>query len=257
MNTEGQEVVLLGVTDAAIAILRTEYEVVPDATTEAGYTAVKVAATKIMKLRTSVDRRHKELKAPIIKQGKALDAEKNRVTAALVEIEKPWKDAKQVIDDAAKLKEEERLNRIRGKIDEIRNRPLSLLSAGSEAIGEELEALNQIDLGDFYDLSGDAAAVIAASRSQMNTMMLSAVERESAASQLAEQSAQIETREAAVEVKENMIPGAVAQNSAYSGTSAVNSGFSHSPTAPATIDEWCEKYEITDSAKFELLAIID
>jgi hypothetical protein len=249
-----QNIALLGVTDAAIAALREECEIVPDATTKAGYDAVKAMVSKITKLRTSVDKRHKELKAPVLEQGRALDGEKKRVITALTEIEGPWKKVKKDIDDEAKRLEEERKARITSKIDAIRNLPFSLFSATSEAIGDELEKLNEIDLGDFYELSGDAAAAIGETRERLNQMLLSAIDRETMEAKLAEQAEVAPQTESADQQSNEPAPEFVA------GLASDHiGGMLGGQAAESAIDRlqaWKERHNVSEEAMRELMTIV-
>lgn len=68
---------------------------------KAGYEAVQKAITKVVKTRTAVDAKRKELKAPFKEMGEAIDAEAKRITALIQSVEEPLKQKKKEIDDFA------------------------------------------------------------------------------------------------------------------------------------------------------------
>lgn len=64
-----------------------------------GYEAVQKSITALVKARTSLDKKRKELKEPFKKMGEAIDGEAKRLTALVVEVEEMQKRKKQEIDD--------------------------------------------------------------------------------------------------------------------------------------------------------------
>jgi len=84
-------VVRYGVSDAAIADLRNE---VGGLRADVDYDATRLALGRIVKLRTGVEKRRKELKEDALKWGRKVDSEAKRLTGLLEEIETPLRDSK-------------------------------------------------------------------------------------------------------------------------------------------------------------------
>ncbi len=100
------EIIEYGVTDAKIAELKSDFSIVPDSSTEKGYAEIKSALKIISPYRTGVEVKRKELKASSLERGRLIDTEAKRITAAIIDIEQPFKDAKQKRDDELKDIEE-------------------------------------------------------------------------------------------------------------------------------------------------------
>ncbi len=125
------------VTDAAIAELRVKHNVTPITNTkELKENAASIAV--IRTLRVNVDKRRKELKKEANEYGKKVQTEANRITGELESIEQPLNDAKDAYEakKAAvaaekKRKEEERVQTIKDKINEIKAYPANFIFKGS------------------------------------------------------------------------------------------------------------------------------
>ncbi len=135
-NTNVLPLVDLGITDASLAILKDTYKNIPDPNTPEGYDALKVGLSVLVPLRTGVEKKRKLLKADSLEYGRKIDTEAGRVTAELLSIEQPMRDAKSVIDDAEKLREQEeadkeaqRIADIEAKVEEIKGLTDGLLGA--------------------------------------------------------------------------------------------------------------------------------
>lgn len=93
-------------TEAGLAALRARLAgVAYDLSTGKGMDIAKADRAELRTLRTSLEAKRKDLKAPIIERGKLLDEEAKRITAAIEALETPI-DAQ--IKAAERLKEEER-----------------------------------------------------------------------------------------------------------------------------------------------------
>lgn len=115
-------------TEAALAALRQKYSGAKfDLTTTAGDKAARAARLDLKTLRTSLEAKRKELKAPAVEFGRKIDDEAKRITGEIVALEDPI-DAQIKADE--KRREDERLEReriaaeraagFRAKIDAIR-----------------------------------------------------------------------------------------------------------------------------------------
>lgn len=96
------ELVKVSVTDQALAELRTQYQglTIMGTGDKDGYKAVQQGLSHVKKIRTSVEARRKELKAPALEFGRAIDEEAKRITAALTPLEWHLRSQKEAIDEA-------------------------------------------------------------------------------------------------------------------------------------------------------------
>jgi hypothetical protein len=80
-------------TDAAIAQVRDEYMelVVTGPQDQEGYKSAEVALKKVVRMRTSVEKKRKELKADSVRYGKAVDGEARRIRELIEPIEEHLK----------------------------------------------------------------------------------------------------------------------------------------------------------------------
>jgi len=158
-------------TDAALAELRKEFAEVPDVSTKAGYELVKAGIKKLSGYRTKLEAARKETKQPFLDAGRILDTEAKRIAAVLVELETPLKNAKKVIDDKENREKEERLNRLRGKVQQIKDWIQAMRGKTSEQIAEAIEAVDAIDATrDFYDLTNEAVIARSDVLDELNRM---------------------------------------------------------------------------------------
>jgi len=120
------EIVNLGVTDAAISELRAKYSDVPDASTKEGYGLVKEAKNTLTKYVTGVEKERKIQVRDAVDHQKNVNSEAKRVTAELEMIRQPMiLEKKRIDDEKERLKQEKlnaeinRINTIESKIAEI------------------------------------------------------------------------------------------------------------------------------------------
>ena len=146
-------------TEAALAKLRETYKgAVFDVTTTKGLDQAKEARKELRSLRTALELKRKDLKAPILERGELIDNEAKRITAALKELEEPIDEQIKAEERRreAEKEERERLRReraikIAGKIDEIRRLPIEAVSKTSAQIAEMIEAANALVFDTGYD----------------------------------------------------------------------------------------------------------
>lgn len=96
------ELVKVSVTDQALAELNKQYAglTIMGTGDKDGYKAVQQGLSHVKKIRTSVEARRKELKAPALEFGRAIDAEAKRITEALTPLEAHLRSQKDSIDEA-------------------------------------------------------------------------------------------------------------------------------------------------------------
>lgn len=146
-------------TNAALAMLREKYAVVPDANTEEGYAQVKAGIKELTTLRTSLEAARKREKDPYLQAGKIIDAEAKRITDELVKLEDPMKAAKKEVDDRIERERAERVARLQVKVDAIKAMPAQVRGKQSADIAEMLDRVGEIDaMHDYYDLTKEAVA---------------------------------------------------------------------------------------------------
>ena len=136
-------------TEARLTELRESYlGKVYDVSTSKGMDVAKRDRKAIRALRTDLEATRKQIKAPVIDLGKKIDSEAKRITAELVELERP-------IDEVIKAEEKrkadikaeqmrierERIEAIHAQITEVTNAPLDLVGKSSHEIKVALNEL--------------------------------------------------------------------------------------------------------------------
>lgn len=170
---------IFNVTDSALAELKKKYTSIVITNAEEYKVATKGRA-EIREIRVGVEKKRKEVKAPILKMGNDLDAEAERVTIALEDIENPLDDAIKAYDAkklAEKLEKErienERKAAIMMRIDEVRNFPLKYIDKPSIVIKNCIEHLSDCaakDVFDYQEFSVLAHETKAAAITTLSTM---------------------------------------------------------------------------------------
>jgi len=142
----GSDVVEYRQTEAALATLRAQLaDATIDCTTTAGDKQARDSRLTLVRLRTALEDKRKELKAPHLEAGKRIDDEAKRITGAILEMEQP-------IDAAIKAEEQrrerarqerERIERERkarneGLIDGVKHLPLEHVCAPASVVEEAL-----------------------------------------------------------------------------------------------------------------------
>lgn len=183
-------------TEAALAELRVKYQGAKyDLTTTAGDKAARAARLELKTLRTSLEAKRKELKAPALEFGKKIDAEAARITGEITALEEPI-DAQIKADE--KRREDERLERerieaervaaIKTKIDAIRacavraNAP----EMTSERIQRGIDKVESIgiDAAGFAEFADEAAQAKSSTLAAMLNLRDQAKAREEEAARL-------------------------------------------------------------------------
>lgn len=158
----GTDVINYGVTDAALALLKTE---LADVDAAKDYESATTALKGLQQLRKKVDKSHEKQKATALGLCRRLDAEKRRVKGLIAEIEDPIKATKETVDNAAALKEQQRIDAIQERITVIRELGEDLAGRNLDNLNERVEILDQITLDSSYDeFLKDAEGTMATSR---------------------------------------------------------------------------------------------
>lgn len=181
-------------TEAALADLRAKYQgATYDLTTTAGDKAARAARLELVSLRTGLEKKRKELKAPAVEFGKRIDEEAKRITGEIVALEEPID--KQIKADEAR-REAERLERerlaaeraagFRAKIDAIRACVAKAQGLNSERIGNgiaQVEAI-AIDAEAWAEFAEEAAHAKSTTLAAMLNLRDAAKAREDEAARL-------------------------------------------------------------------------
>lgn len=169
VGTNLTTVVEFNETALALSDLRERYKgLVVDVQTPKGLKEAKTFTFELRTLRTTLEKRRKDLKAPIIERGKQLDDEAKRITAEIVALEEPIdvqiKAEEARIENARLVKLEadrQRVEAIQTKIQAIRDVAASLVGKPSVIIAGQLAklretALDESELGEYYVTATDA-----------------------------------------------------------------------------------------------------
>ncbi|MEH6812925.1 MAG: hypothetical protein V7677_10395 [Motiliproteus sp.] len=175
-------------TQAALSELRVRWANVPDTDTKAGYETVKAGIKEISGYRSKLETMRKELKAPLLVRGKLLDSEAKSITAELLAIEAPLKDAKLATDEREKREKEERIARLQVKVNELIDYPRRAQGATSAEIAVLIDRLGEIDTShDYYDLTKEAMDAQATSLDSLAAMFQQQVATEAENQRMAEE----------------------------------------------------------------------
>lgn len=179
---------------AGLAAARARYaDVVWDLTTTRGNEEARRARKELVSLRTGLEARRKELKAPLLAQAKLVDDEARRITAELLQLEEPI-DA--LIRADERRREEERAAReaaerarvagIRERIAAIVAQPVKAARIRSSALlRTAIDTLAAQEVDDsFEEFAGEARAAHAQSLDAMREMLATIEAQEVAAARL-------------------------------------------------------------------------
>ena len=166
-----QDIALFSDTERGLADLRQQLEGVEfDCTTTKGNQDARQARKVLVGLRSAVEGRRKELKEPLLQQGRDIDAEAERIKGEIIALEKPIDD---IIRADEKRREEERAERQRQeeariaaiieRIEQVRRIPLAFVNATATEVDEEIHRLTDVDvtegMGDAHAEQAKAAQV--------------------------------------------------------------------------------------------------
>jgi colicin import membrane protein len=149
-------------TEAGLAALREQYAAVPDVTTREGMELAREARRNCVSLRTALEAKRKELKAPLLERGKLIDDEAKRIIGAIVEVENPHDKAIKAEEariearrEAARKERERAAAASQAVIDNLRDIPLRLLDSPAADIAAAINDLVETDVDNIGDLLAD------------------------------------------------------------------------------------------------------
>lgn len=190
-------------TAARIAELKETYGTeVPDASTKDGYQRAKQIAGECTSLRTALEKRRKEFKAPVLAFGKMIDSEAKRITAEIVAIEEPFKLAYKAVDEEKK--------RIKAEIEQrfvdIKEMPSVALELSSGPIEIMINGLAEYDVSKatFGRRVDEASALVASTLERLTEIHVKAIEAEQEALRIEAERAELERLRAEAAERERL-----------------------------------------------------
>jgi hypothetical protein len=181
-------------TEAALADLRAKYSgVVFDLTTTKGDKEARAARLELVTLRTSLEKKRKEFKAPALAFGKKIDSEAERVTAEIVKLEsfidqqiKADEDRRAAEKAERDRIEAERVKAIQDKITAIRGFVAKCQDISAERIANGIELVSKVDTGAhvFFEFADQAQAAKDETVKAMRDMLEAAKAREAEAARV-------------------------------------------------------------------------
>lgn len=150
---------------------------------------VQKSITELTSIRSGIEKKRKELKADALEWGKKVDAEAKRATAIIEEIEAPfikvkkeWNDEQERIKAEEAKKERERVEAIRGRIQDIINFPLKMIGIPPEELQKVLDNFTECggkDAFDYQEFSDQANMAKVDTTIKLNTMIKERLELDS------------------------------------------------------------------------------
>lgn len=208
-------------TALALAALEGRFaNLVVDVSTKKGLEAATKDVAELRTLRTSLEKRRKELKAPLLLQEKALDSEAARLTAKISALEEPIKlqvDAENARIENARLEKLEaerlRVEAIAQRIDTIRNFPGSLTGKPSVIIAGQLDKLKADELveDEFGDQFPTARDALTASIHRIEQLLQAQLDVEAERRQAAENEARMKDMQVKLDAQQKLIDDAAAE----------------------------------------------
>lgn len=199
-------------TEAALNELRQKYHGVQfDVVTTAGDKAAREARQTLVKLRTGLEAKRKELKGPALEYAKRIDTEAKRIETAIRELEEPIdaqikaEEARKAAEKAEKERiERERVAGIRSKIERIKGVAFESRNDDSEQIALTLFDVKslQITEDEYAEFTAEAKQAQALSVVELEDLLQEVKAREVAAAEMAAQRAELERMRKEQEARE-------------------------------------------------------
>lgn len=181
-------------TSAALADLAQRYRGIAFALdTTAGDKEARAARLELVRLRTSLEAKRKELKAPALERSRLIDTEAKRITDAIVELERPIdeqikaEEARKEAERQRKLNEDRaRIAQLQGRIAQIRRFADRAVGKGAAEVAEKIALVEGLACGeDFQELQEVAVAARSETLDRLRFMLTDAQKREADSEQLA------------------------------------------------------------------------
>lgn len=155
-------------TEAAIAKLKEDYDpaLIPDTEQKGdeGYLIVHEKAMAIVKVRTAIEAKRKELKADALSWGRLVDSKAKELTEIIEAIEEPWKKIKTDLDEKeareaeeARQRELEAMKVIEEKVEQLKSATNDLVGKDVATLKERLATLSAVVIDESYGEYVEAA----------------------------------------------------------------------------------------------------
>lgn len=200
--TEATTITEYSATEAALAELRQQYQgIVFDVATTKGDKEARAARQELVKLRTSLEAKRKEIKAPALAYASAIDSEARRITAEIRALEEPidqqikQEEERKAAEKAERERiEQERVSAIKRKIDALRNLPVDSTADSSAELAATLADLKeyQITEAEFAEFKQEADDLCSNVVETLERMHAAALAREEEAERQAAERAELE-----------------------------------------------------------------
>lgn len=180
-------------TEAALAELKNRLsDAKYDVTTTAGMDTAKKDRRELVTLRTSLEAKRKEIKAPALERCRLIDEEAKRITLELLSLEEPIdeqikaeEDRKAAIKAEKERIERERISSIQQRIERIRSLPLGIAGMDSEDLKLYISKVEAAQIGgEFMELAEEAATVKAEVVASLKDALSKLLEQEAEAERL-------------------------------------------------------------------------
>lgn len=209
----GRAIVKYGVTEAALADLRSRYAGATwDLTTTAGDKAARAARLELVTLRTALERKRKEFKTPALEFGRLIDSEAARITAEIEALELPIDrqikadEQRRAEEKAARERAEaERKAKLQAGVAGVRGFVEQANAPGmtAERIRKGLDILRTMVFEEAHWQEYHAAVLQAHADAVagVEAALAGAIEREAEAARLAQEREELERTKAALEAQ--------------------------------------------------------
>lgn len=214
---DGQPLVRYSATEASLAKLREIYKGATfDLRTTAGNDAAREARKNLVTLRTSLESRRKQFKAPALAFGRLIDTEAERITTEILALEEPIDqqikadEKRRAEEKAAREKAEaERVAKLRAGVDGLRAFIVQVQSPGMTAArlqsGISVLTGMAFPLEQWQEFHGAVTAAHAEALDYLRNAHAGAVEREAEAARLAADRAEFERQKAAMRAEQELL----------------------------------------------------
>jgi hypothetical protein len=188
-------------TAAALAELRQRFgNIAFDLTTTKGDKEARAARLELVRLRTSLEAKRKELKAPALERSRLIDDEAKRITSAILELETPIDQQIQAAEQKREAERQAKIEAERQRVATLRARIEQITSVALRAVGKpaaEVEAKIKLLVGitigaDFAEFKAEAEAAHADTLAKLRDMLAAAEAAEAEAARLAAERAELE-----------------------------------------------------------------
>ncbi|MDW0361010.1 hypothetical protein Q8G38_16975 [Halomonas venusta] len=183
------ELIELDAVEQALAGLREKYGTVPDVRTKDGYVMCKTGIRELTSYRTSTDKLRKEITQPHRDFIERVNSYGKDLIEKLREIEQPLKDAKKSEDERAEREKQERIAKLRERINvEIWSFLDTAVGLDSNGLADLHDAAVAIDVDGYFDVTNEAEDAKAEVLKRISEQHGQTLERE----RLAAEQAQVE-----------------------------------------------------------------